>query len=87
MTRLLKVSEAVVAAVCKTEMLKWCLLLVQVVLLSSHIDCDDFVVRNFTIRNVQSGELRNVTQFQFLSWPSAGPSVPESTKSLLDFRR
>jgi len=64
-----------------------CCVFVQVVLLSSHINCDDFVVRNFTVRNIRTGELRNVTQFHFLSWPSAGPSVPESVKPLLDFRR
>jgi len=63
------------------------LLLMQVTLLSSHIGCDDFVVRNFTIRNIQTSELRNVTQFHFLSWPSTGPAVPDSINSLLDFRR
>ena len=59
----------------------------QVVSLSSHVSCDDFVVRNFTIRNMRSGELRNVTQFHYLSWPNAAPSIPVSIKSLLDFRR
>jgi len=59
----------------------------QVVLLSSHVSSDDFVIRNFTLRNVESGELRTVTQFHFVSWPSAAPSVPLTIQSLLDFRR
>jgi len=61
--------------------------MLQVVLLSSHVNSDDFVVRNFTVRNVESDELRTVTQFHFVSWPSAAPSVPLSIQSFLDFRR
>ena len=60
---------------------------VQVVLLSSHVNSDDFVVRNFTMRNIETAELRNITQFHFVSWPTAGPAIPQSVRSLLDFRR
>jgi len=75
---------AIVVACVVSQMLHvW----LQVVLLSSHVNSDDFVVRNFTIRNMETGELRNVTQFHYVSWPSSGSAVPESINSLLDFRR
>lgn len=57
----------------------------QVNLVSEHIWCDDFLVRSFYLRNLQTSETRTVTQFHFLSWYDQG--VPASTRSLLDFRR
>ncbi|XP_043917964.1 receptor-type tyrosine-protein phosphatase N2 isoform X2 [Protopterus annectens] len=57
----------------------------EVNLVSEHIWCEDFLVRSFYLKNVQSNETRTVTQFHFLSWRDK--SVPPSTRSLLDFRR
>lgn len=57
----------------------------QVNLVSEHIWCDDFLVRSFYLKNLQTNETRTVTQFHFLSWYDQG--VPSSTRSLLDFRR
>uniref|UniRef100_A0A3B1K7C5 Tyrosine-protein phosphatase domain-containing protein n=1 Tax=Astyanax mexicanus TaxID=7994 RepID=A0A3B1K7C5_ASTMX len=51
----------------------------------SHIWCEDFLVRSFYLKNVQTNETRTVTQFHFLSWMDQ--SVPESARTLLDFRR
>jgi receptor-type tyrosine-protein phosphatase N len=47
--------------------------------------CDDYLVRSFYLKNLQTNETRTVTQFHFITWPDLG--VPESVKSLLDFRR
>ncbi|KAM9077142.1 receptor-type tyrosine-protein phosphatase N2 [Megaptera novaeangliae] len=57
----------------------------EVHLVSEHIWCEDFLVRSFYLKNLQTNETRTVTQFHFLSWYDQG--VPSSTRSLLDFRR
>ncbi|XP_055711832.1 receptor-type tyrosine-protein phosphatase N2 isoform X2 [Phlebotomus papatasi] len=57
----------------------------EVHLVSEHIWCDDYLVRSFYLKNLQTGETRTVTQFHFLSWPQTG--IPTSAKALLDFRR
>lgn len=57
----------------------------QVNLVSEHIWCEDFLVRSFYLKNLQTNETRTVTQFHFLSWYDQG--VPSSARSLLDFRR
>ncbi|XP_072543257.1 receptor-type tyrosine-protein phosphatase N2 [Salminus brasiliensis] len=57
----------------------------EVNLVSEHIWCEDFLVRSFYLKNVQTNETRTVTQFHFLSWMDQ--SVPESARTLLDFRR
>ncbi|XP_052415079.1 receptor-type tyrosine-protein phosphatase-like N isoform X4 [Carassius gibelio] len=57
----------------------------EVNLVSEHIWCNDFLVRSFYLKNVQTQETRTLTQFHFLSWPAKG--IPTSTRSLLDFRR
>lgn len=57
----------------------------QVNLVSEHIWCEDFLVRSFYLKNVQTNETRTVTQFHFLSWMDH--NVPESARTLLDFRR
>ncbi|XP_074171128.1 receptor-type tyrosine-protein phosphatase N2 isoform X1 [Rhinolophus sinicus] len=57
----------------------------EVNLVSEHIWCDDFLVRSFYLKNLQTNETRTVTQFHFLSWYDQG--VPSSARSLLDFRR
>ncbi|XP_028297441.1 receptor-type tyrosine-protein phosphatase-like N, partial [Gouania willdenowi] len=56
----------------------------QVNLVSEHIWCNDFLVRSFYLKNVQTQETRTLTQFHFLSWPAQG--IPTSTRPLLDFR-
>ncbi|XP_062435296.1 receptor-type tyrosine-protein phosphatase-like N isoform X2 [Rhea pennata] len=57
----------------------------EVNLVSEHIWCEDFLVRSFYLKNVQSQETRTLTQFHFLSWPAEG--IPAATRPLLDFRR
>ncbi|XP_059134087.1 receptor-type tyrosine-protein phosphatase-like N isoform X2 [Peromyscus eremicus] len=57
----------------------------EVNLVSEHIWCEDFLVRSFYLKNVQTQETRTLTQFHFLSWPAEG--TPASTRPLLDFRR
>ncbi|OCT75509.1 receptor-type tyrosine-protein phosphatase N2-like [Xenopus laevis] len=57
----------------------------EVNLVSEHIWCEDFLVRSFYLKNLQTNETRTVTQFNFLNWNDQG--VPASTRSLLDFRR
>lgn len=57
----------------------------QVNLVSEHIWCDDFLVRSFYLKNMQTNETRTVTQFHFLTW--LNQNVPESSRTLLDFRR
>lgn len=57
----------------------------EVNLVSEHIWCEDFLVRSFYLKNLQTNETRTVTQFNFLNWNEQG--VPSSTRSLLDFRR
>uniref|UniRef100_A0A3Q4HTL1 Protein tyrosine phosphatase receptor type Nb n=1 Tax=Neolamprologus brichardi TaxID=32507 RepID=A0A3Q4HTL1_NEOBR len=55
----------------------------EVNLVSEHIWCNDFLVRSFYLKNVQTQETRTLTQFHFLSWPAQG--IPTSTRPLLDF--
>ncbi|XP_017336981.1 receptor-type tyrosine-protein phosphatase-like N isoform X3 [Ictalurus punctatus] len=57
----------------------------EVNLVSEHIWCNDFLVRSFYLKNVQTQETRTLTQFHFLSWPAQG--IPSSTRPLQDFRR
>uniref|UniRef100_A0A8D0L9W0 Protein tyrosine phosphatase receptor type N2 n=1 Tax=Sphenodon punctatus TaxID=8508 RepID=A0A8D0L9W0_SPHPU len=57
----------------------------EVNLVSEHIWCEDFLVRSFYLKNLQTNETRTVTQFHFLTWHDQ--KVPSSTRSLLDFRR
>ncbi|KAK7494276.1 hypothetical protein BaRGS_00014558, partial [Batillaria attramentaria] len=57
----------------------------EVHLVSEHIWCDDYLVRSFYLKNLQTNETRTVTQFHFLTWPHL--AVPPSMKALLDFRR
>ncbi|GAA6081556.1 receptor-type tyrosine-protein phosphatase N2 isoform X1 [Tachysurus ichikawai] len=56
----------------------------EVNLVSEHIWCEDFLVRSFYLKNIQTNETRTVTQFHFLSWMDQ--NVPESARTLLDFR-
>ncbi|XP_056276256.1 receptor-type tyrosine-protein phosphatase N2-like isoform X2 [Pseudoliparis swirei] len=57
----------------------------EVNLVSEHIWCDDFLVRSFYLKNMQTNETRTVTQFHFLTWLNR--NVPETSRTLLDFRR
>lgn len=57
----------------------------QVNLVSEHIWCEDFLVRSFYLKNLQTNETRTVTQFHFLSWMDRG--IPSMARTLLDFRR
>ena len=57
----------------------------EVHLVSEHIWCDDYLVRSFYLKNLRTSETRTVTQFHFLTWLSN--KVPESAKTLLEFRR
>ncbi|KRY48743.1 Receptor-type tyrosine-protein phosphatase-like N [Trichinella britovi] len=57
----------------------------EVHLVSEHIWCEDYLVRSFYLKNINTQETRTVTQFHFLSWPEDG--VPMNAKSLLEFRR
>jgi receptor-type tyrosine-protein phosphatase N len=57
----------------------------EVHLVSEHVWCEDYLVRSFYLKNLQTTETRTVTQFHFLTWPENG--VPHSIKSILDFRR
>ncbi|KAG7246302.1 hypothetical protein CRUP_030162, partial [Coryphaenoides rupestris] len=56
----------------------------EVNLVSEHIWCEDFLVRSFYLKNLQTNETRTVTQFHFLTWLSR--AAPASGRSLLDFR-
>jgi len=54
-------------------------------LVSEHIWSEDYMVRSFYLKNLQTNETRTVTQFHYISWPEHG--CPASNKSLLEFRR
>lgn len=54
-------------------------------LVSEHVSSDDFLVRSMYLVNQATGETRTITQFHYLAWPESG--VPDSAKSLLQFRR
>lgn len=43
-----------------------------------------FVLRSFTIENMDTGEARDVIQYAYTAWPDHG--VPNTTKELLQFR-
>ncbi|OWA54601.1 Receptor-type tyrosine-protein phosphatase N2 [Hypsibius exemplaris] len=62
-----------------------CYHIFEVHLVSEHIWCDDYLVRNFYLKNLQTHETRTVTQFHYLNWPNLG--VPSSLKTFLEFRR
>ncbi|KAK7944635.1 hypothetical protein WMY93_000363 [Mugilogobius chulae] len=53
----------------------------EVNLVSEHIWCDDFLVRSFYLKNMQTNETRTVTQFHFLTWLSSG--APDNSRTLL----
>ncbi|XP_078377523.1 receptor-type tyrosine-protein phosphatase N2-like [Oculina patagonica] len=57
----------------------------EVHLVSEHIWCEDYLVRSFYLKNLQTSETRTVTQFHFLTWPDL--NVPSTPKPLLEFRR
>ncbi|XP_028834075.1 receptor-type tyrosine-protein phosphatase N2-like [Denticeps clupeoides] len=57
----------------------------EVNLVSEHVWCEDFLVRSFYLKNMQTNETRTVTQFNYHTW--LNQSVPESSQALLDFRR
>jgi receptor-type tyrosine-protein phosphatase N len=54
-------------------------------LVSEHSLSEDYVVRSFYLRNLQTMETRTVTQFHFLTWDEL--CNPPSAKGVLDFRR
>ena len=56
----------------------------EVHLVSEHIVCDDYLVRNFYLKNVVTNETRTITQFHFLTWTEY--TVP-AIRSLIEFRR
>ncbi|XP_063076121.1 receptor-type tyrosine-protein phosphatase N2-like [Engraulis encrasicolus] len=56
----------------------------EVNLVSEHVWCEDFLVRSFYLKNMQSNESRTVSQFHLHTW--GGATVPD-TQTLLDFRR
>lgn len=62
-----------------------CYNIFEVHLVSEHIWCDDYLVRNFYLKNLQTHETRTVTQFHYLNWPHLG--VPSSLKTFLELRR
>ncbi|KAG1931163.1 receptor-type tyrosine-protein phosphatase eta [Pimephales promelas] len=51
---------------------------------TSDISLDSWTIRDFSIKNVKTAEIRNVRQFHFTAWPDHG--VPETTEVLIDFR-
>uniref|UniRef100_A0A8C2JA00 Receptor-type tyrosine-protein phosphatase N2 n=1 Tax=Cyprinus carpio TaxID=7962 RepID=A0A8C2JA00_CYPCA len=57
----------------------------EVNLVSEHVWCDDFLVRSFYLKNMQTNETRTVTQFHYHTWLS--DQTPETSQTLLDFRR
>lgn len=56
----------------------------EVVLVSEHDICSDFIVRSFILRNTRTNESRTVSQYHYLTWPDC--DLPPSPRSLLDFR-
>lgn len=46
-------------------------------------NCEDFYVTHLTLKNLETGEMRQVCHFQFVSWPDYG--VPDSALSMLIF--
>uniref|UniRef100_A0A8C4WMG9 Tyrosine-protein phosphatase domain-containing protein n=1 Tax=Gopherus evgoodei TaxID=1825980 RepID=A0A8C4WMG9_9SAUR len=80
--------ESLYMCVCVYMYMYICICIYMYIIFSSvikHIWCEDFLVRSFYLKNLQTNETRTVTQFHFLSWHDQ--KVPASTRSLLDFRR
>ncbi|XP_051555699.1 receptor-type tyrosine-protein phosphatase N2-like isoform X2 [Myxocyprinus asiaticus] len=57
----------------------------EVNLVSEHVWCEDFLVRSFYLKNMQTNETRTVTQFHYHTW--LNNQTPETSQTLLDFRR
>ncbi|KAF7692684.1 solute carrier organic anion transporter family member 5A1b [Silurus meridionalis] len=57
----------------------------EVNLVSEHVWCEDFLVRSFYLKNMQTNESRTVTQFHYHTW--LNQYTPETSQALLDFRR
>ncbi|XP_067308635.1 solute carrier organic anion transporter family member 5A1b isoform X2 [Pseudorasbora parva] len=57
----------------------------EVNLVSEHVWCEDFLVRSFYLKNMQTNETRTVTQFHYHTW--LNDRRPETSQTLLDFRR
>ncbi|XP_056600342.1 solute carrier organic anion transporter family member 5A1b [Triplophysa dalaica] len=57
----------------------------EVNLVSEHVWCEDFLVRSFYLKNMQTNETRTVTQFHYHTWLT--DQTPETSQTLLDFRR
>uniref|UniRef100_W5KPX0 Protein tyrosine phosphatase receptor type N2 n=1 Tax=Astyanax mexicanus TaxID=7994 RepID=W5KPX0_ASTMX len=57
----------------------------EVNLVSEHVWCEDFLVRSFYLKNMQTNESRTVTQFHYHTW--LNQHTPETNQALLDFRR
>lgn len=57
----------------------------EVHLVSEHVSCNDYLVRNMYMINRSTGETRTITQFHYLAWPENG--VPDNVRSFLAFRR
>ncbi|XDV27866.1 hypothetical protein PO909_031329 [Leuciscus waleckii] len=57
----------------------------EVNLVSEHVWCEDFLVRSFYLKNMQTNETRTVTQFHYHTW--LNDRTPEISQTLLDFRR
>ncbi|KAK3513701.1 hypothetical protein QTP70_028906 [Hemibagrus guttatus] len=56
----------------------------EVNLVSEHVWCEDFLVRSFYLKNMQTNESRTVTQFHYHTW--LNQHTPETSQALLDFR-
>ncbi|KTG18786.1 hypothetical protein cypCar_00020220 [Cyprinus carpio] len=56
----------------------------EVNLVSEHVWCEDFLVRSFYLKNMQTNETRTVTQFHYHTW--LNDQTPETSQTLLDFR-
>ncbi|KAF3857846.1 hypothetical protein F7725_011047 [Dissostichus mawsoni] len=59
----------------------------EVNLVSEHIWCDDFLVRSFYLKNMQTNETRTVTQFHFLTWLNQNESQQMLPRTLLSHHR
>lgn len=70
---------------CSTVTSKLMVYVLKIHLVSEHVWCEDYLVRNFFLKNLETNQTRTITQFHFLTWPENG--VPQNIKSILDFRR
>lgn len=57
----------------------------EVHLVSEHICCQDYLVRNIYLMDRRTFETRTITQFHYLSWPHQ--SIPSNINKFLEFRR